>query len=459
MADPLTQNLVLSVTYFGILLGLGILIANLLKKRKIPDTLFLLLLGLCLGPTIYNNPAIQQFISVSLVNVNIMGNIPDFLRILALIMVVFTSMFNIGMRAFKSVGNTALNLAVAGVVFNTVVMGLIANLIFGFDIVLAFVLAAILSGTGTAVIYSFEDTLKGARRALNVVKVESILNSPLSVLVPFMLLELLSLQGGAFQPMEFLSAFWVQIGMGVGAGAILGLGAGRILKGMLREYSAIMLFAIALITYALSENVGGSGMLAVAVAGLISGMVIKRRKEEVRLFEDHLSEMLRISVFTLLGAQISLFLPLPIFMTIILFFLIMFFIRPVFLYPVLGKERKKFDRQDFLLMSFVTPRGLGAAAIIPIVAKAVAEMGYAIMAELMLNIVFMVILLSVLFSTLFGIISEKILEREHPDKRERKLKEEEENTPPSEPEPYLEVSPGEASPEGESPTQSKTVFI
>ncbi len=437
-------DLVLSVTYFGILLGLGVIIANLLKKAKIPDTFFLLLLGLLLGPTVYSHLAVTQFISVHLVDVSLMGNIPDFLRLLALIMVVFTSMFNLGIRAFKRVGNMALNIAVVGVIFNTVVMGFVANAIFGFDLGFSFILAAIISGTGTGVIFAFQDVLKGAKKALNVVKVESILNSPLSVLLPALILSFITLQkGSVLEPMEFLRGFWIMIGMGVGAGAILGLAAGRVLRGMLKRYSAIMIFAIALITYALAENVGGSGMLAVAVAGLISGIVIKKRRDDVQNFDDHLSEMLRISVFTLLGAQISLM--FEIFLPVLLFFLIMFFIRPIFLMPVLGKERKNFDRIDFLLMSFVTPRGLGAAAITPIIAAQITflaatalEAGKLTEAAMLtsvsnsiLNIVFLVILLSVIFSTVFGIIAEKMLEREHPSRRRKKLQEDKAENEPS----------------------------
>ena len=401
-------DLMLSVTYFGILLGLGIIAANLLKKARIPDTLFLLLIGLVLGPTLYMNPVVSEFISISLVDVSLMGNIPDFLRILALIMVVFTSMFNLGLRAFKRVGNTALNIALVGVVFNTLVMGLVASMVFGLDIMFSFVLAAVLSGTGTAVIFAFEDSLKSARKALNVLKVESILNSPLSVLFPVLILGLMSMSpGDIFEPMRYLSDFWVMVAVGVGVGAILGLAVSRVLHGMLKQYSALMLFAIALMTYALAENVGGSGMLAVAVAGLISGNVIKHRHDEVQNFDDHLSEMLRISVFTLLGAQITLFWNPVEFLMITLFFLIMFFMRPVFLFPALGRSRKNYDRREFLLMSFLTPRGISAAAMAPIVATAMIIAGFPLLGDLILRIIFMVILMSVLSSTLVAVIAER----------------------------------------------------
>ena len=47
----------------------------------------------------------------------------------------------------------------------------------------------------------------------------------------------------------------------------------------------------------------------------------------------------------------------------------MFFIRPVYLMPLLGKKRKTFDKTDLILMNFVSPRGLSAAAMAPLVAS------------------------------------------------------------------------------------------
>jgi cell volume regulation protein A len=408
-------DLVLSVTYFGILLGLGIIVANLLKKVSVPDTFFLLLLGLLLGPTVYMNPAITGYISTTLVDIEVMGNIPDFLRTLALIMVVFTGTFNLGLRTFQKFGNLAVKVAVMGVLFNTVVMGTIANALFGFDLLYSFLMAAVISGTCTSVVFAFEGSLKKAMNTLNVIKVESILNSPLSVLLPILFLDLVAIEPGAIiDPMQYLNQFWVMIAVGAGAGLILGLGITKVLKGMLKEYSALMLFAVALITYALAENVGGSGMLAVAVAGLISGNYIKEQHDEVQQFDDHLSEMLRISVFTLLGAQVTLFIGLEEFLTIFVFFMVLFFIRPVFLFPALGRGNKDFCRSDFILMSFVTPRGLSAAAMAPIVAGALITAGSPDLASRIMNIIFLVIILSVLFSTAVAIVMGRRLKDREP---------------------------------------------
>jgi cell volume regulation protein A len=395
-------DLTLTVAYFGILLGLGVILTSILKKRGIPDTFFLLLLGLVLGPTLYLNPYVMYYVNVVLVDVSKMGTVPDFLRLLALIFVVFTGTLNLGFKAFKRFSNMAVNLALIGVVFNTVVLGTVAHFMFGLEVVYSFLMAAVISGTCSSVMFAFEGVLKGSKKAMNILKVESIFNYPLSVLLPIIFLDFVAIESGALlDPMKYLSQFWLMIVAGVGTGLILGIGISKMLRSVIKGYTALLLFATALITYSLAETVGGSGMLAVAIAGLIAGDFAIPGARDVRLFDDHLSELLRISVFTLLGAQVALFMSPGDLLMAFLFFLVAFFIRPVFLIPILGKKRKDFDRRDFAMLSFVTPRGLSAAAMAPIVAASLLAAGQpAAIATKMVNIIFIVIMLSILFSSL-----------------------------------------------------------
>ncbi len=423
----------LTVTYFAILLGFGVLVANLLKKWNIPDTFFLLLLGLLFSPTFISHPAITQYMSIKLVDVQAMGNIPDFLRILALILVVFTGTFNLNFRIFKRYSAISLKLALMGVLLNTLILGVIAHFMFNIDLLFAFLFASVISGTGSGVIFAFEGALSRSRRALTIMKVESIFNSPISVLVPLILLDLLFLTPGAIiEPMKYITQFWLMITAGVGTGLIIGLSVSRIFKGIRDEYTPLLLFAIALITYALAIGVGGSGMLAVAVCGLVAGnfsISKKEEKEKIIRFEDQLSEMLRISVFTLLGAQVTLLIGIREMVMIFLFFMLVVILRPIFLLSMMGGLKNKFSRLDVMLMSFIAPRGLPAAAMVPIIAAAAISVGQPAMAETIVNIVFMVILLSVLFSTIVAKIgSMERFQKDHKKtEEEEKPKKEEEN--------------------------------
>jgi cell volume regulation protein A len=328
--------------------------------------------------------------------------------------VVFTGTFNLKWKVFKRFSDVSVNLAFVGVFFSTAFLGLFAHLLFGFEPIYALLLGAVVSGTGTGVLYAFEHSLSKSKKALTVIKVESIFNSPLTVLLPILFLDLVVLEPGAIiAPMTYLEDFWVMIVAGIGTGVVIGLIVSKIMKSMLKEYSSLALFAVALITYALAENVGGSGMLAVAICGLMAGNFIfkEQDKEEVKRFEDQLSEMLRISVFTMLGAQVLLPFDLNQLFIAFVFFIIVFISRPIFLIPTLGKQRKKFNRKDITLMSFVAPRGIAAAAMAPVIATVLAGIGAAEIGNQMVNIIFLVILFSVLFSTIVaGIMSTKYVQ-------------------------------------------------
>jgi len=438
-------DMVSIVTYFAFLLGFGVVVANLMKKVKIPDAFFLLLVGLAFGPTIWKNPAVTAYLDFTPVDVSAMSVVPDFLRTLALIMVVFSGAFNLDIKKLKKFSDISVNLAFVGVLFNTVVLGLIANLIFPLDLITSLLLGAIISGTAPSVVFTFEDSLKKQKDTLTILEVESVLNSPLCVLIPVLFLEIYAMAPGSIlEPNIYISQFWQMVAAGIGTGVVIGLAITKLLRGMLKEYSPLLIFSIALITYAMAENVGGSGMLAVATSGLIIGGLVFPHKEAVREFHDEMSEMLRISVFTLIGAQIYLYFSIGMLFRILLFFLLVLLARPVFVELLLRQSKMKTDFGDRFLLRFVAPRGIAAAAMAPIAAAVLGN-------ELILSIVFVVILLSVFSSTLAANLAstgrvsniEKMLEE-----RRSRAKTEIKRALPEEKEEYVEELLGEDKPKG-----------
>ncbi len=413
-------NITIAVTYFGFLLGTGILIASVFKKQRIPDAFFLLLTGLLLGPTVLSNPLLFPNVRVTLVDVNAMGTVPDFLRTLALILIVFIGTFNLRFKLFKRLSGISINLSFIGVVFSTVVMGVAAHFLLSLEWVYAFLLSSILSGTDTSILHTFDTLLSKSKKAASILKVESIFNSPLSVLIPVLLMDLIYLHSDTLlMPLRYLSQFWLMVAGGVGTGLIVGLITFKLLNRVLREYRPLLLLSIALISFALAENIGGSGMLSVAVCGLVAGNTISKGKDEIEVFEDQFSELLRISVFILLGAQVALSFSLLDIELISLFFVIMFVTRPLFVMPLIKKFKISTTRTDTLLMSFVSPRGLSAAAMAPVIGLALMNRGGGMIADKIINIVFIVIFLSVLFSTISAwLISRHVNEKDHDEEKE-----------------------------------------
>jgi cell volume regulation protein A len=387
-------DMVLIVTYFSFLLGFGVLVANVMKKVQIPDTFLLLLVGLMCGPTIWRNPAVLEYIDFIIVDVDAMSVVPDFLRVLALVLIVFVGAFNLNYKELKKFSDISVNIAFLVVLLNIIVIGAAAKLIFGFAWLHAFLIGAIISGTDASVVFTFEGTLKKHSNVLTVLKLESILNSPLSVLVPILILDLLARSPGTVvDPSLYMAQFWQMIVAGIGSGVVIGLAITKVLNRMLKEYSALIIFSIALLTFGLAESVGGSGMLAVAVSGFIVGNLGFPHKKKVSEFQNEFSDMLRISVFTLLGAQIFLDLNPFLLLVEFLFAIFVFVIRPIFVTYIAKDFTEEAGYEGFALLRFMGPRGIAAAAIAPIAAVALGD-------QLIMNLVFMVIFFSVLLSSI-----------------------------------------------------------
>jgi NhaP-type Na+/H+ or K+/H+ antiporter len=253
-----------------------------------------------------------------------------------------------------------------------------------------------------------EKALEKSKRSITLLKLESIFNTPISVLLPILFLDLVALQPGAIlEPMKYMSQFWQMIVAGVGTGIIIGFGFAKLIKRITSEYSVLMVLSISLITYALAEAVGGSGMLSVAICGLMVGNMTFRDRDDVKSFEDNFWEMLRISVLAMLGAEVALFMNWGQFAMALVFFAIVFFSRPLIVIPILGKTRNRMNIKDLVILSFIAPRGTDSAAIAPLVVAALVAAGSAGIATTIMNITVIIIILSILSSALIAVLASR----------------------------------------------------
>ena len=190
-----------------------------------------------------------------------MGDVPDFLRILALIIIVYAGSFNMRVRVFKKVSEPSLRLAFIGVLSTTILLALAAHFLFGLSWLASLILGAILGGTSSEVIIAFQDAIPKTSNTRDVLLAESILNSPLSVLIPLILFDIFTNQatgGNVSLSVFYLSKFWQMMSAGVGTGLIIGYATGRTMKFVEKELTPLLSFAVALVTYSLSVSVGGS---------------------------------------------------------------------------------------------------------------------------------------------------------------------------------------------------------
>src|SRR5215204_4473464 len=145
------------------------------------------------------------------------------------------------------------------------------------------------------------------RQALNV---EAGLNDGLSV--PFLALFLTLAEAEE----EHLSAdVWIrfaleQVGFGILVGVGVGLVGGRLVRWasqrgwMTDSFERLALLALAIIAWALADQIGGNGFIAAFVGGLVVGPTVERVGERVIRFTEAEGQLLNLSAFFIFGVLV-----------------------------------------------------------------------------------------------------------------------------------------------------------
>ncbi len=330
----------------------GIFLSMLAKKIKLPDTLLLLLGGMALSFIYYNGQPILSFPVPFLIGISI----------IALLMIVFDSASRLKKEALFNFSDEGLILALIFLFLNLLCLSFITHKLFSIEnFYLSLIFAVLMAGTAPDVALS---QLKGLRyKAVEVLRMESIINTPLTVLLPFIIIDLIR------SNLEIMSRFMQAFGpllqqfiTGIGAGVLIGV---IIFKIMGEKYSAIYsplgLIIAALLTYVLAENLGGNGVLAVAVFGLVFANSPIKQKFTLLHFESELALFMNILVFALIGLYINPPLSAAFFFKTILLFAAYLVIR--FVAVAITFRKSNYDLKEQLFMTLNTPKGIAVAVV------------------------------------------------------------------------------------------------
>ena len=227
---------------------------------------------------------------------------------IALAIVLFTDAARTNLRALRQ--NEALPLRLLGIGMPlTIALGTATAALVFTDLTLweAAILGTVLAPTDAALgqpVVSDPRVPVRMRQALNV---EAGLNDGLSV--PFLALFLTLAEAEE----EHLSAsLWIRFALEqIGFGVLVGVGVG-ILGGWLvsqasrrgwitESFQRLTLLTLALIAWALADNVGGNGFIAAFVGGLAIGPTVERVGERLIRFTEAEGQLLDLSVFFIFG--------------------------------------------------------------------------------------------------------------------------------------------------------------
>jgi potassium/hydrogen antiporter len=312
--------------------------------------------------------------------------------VIALVVILFDGGLHIGLARFGRSAVPILALGTVGTFATAGLVALAAHYLIGLTWITSGLIGAAIAPTDPAVTFSVLGVREIRGRAGTILEGEAGTNDPVGIALMVGMIELATRDDGNLDIVLEEFAIEMVIGLAVGiAGALLLLPVMRRVLLPNPTLYPIRVLAGAGIVYGLAAVAGGSGFLAVFVAGVLLGDVAAPRKGEIESFHSSLASLAEIAAFAVLGLSVgysdlddaSVWLE-----GIALAVLLVFVIRPLALAPLLSPVRLARGEKLFVVWG-------GLKGAVPILLGALAVLAGVDDAGRIYGIVFVVVLFSV----------------------------------------------------------------
>lgn len=366
----------------GLLLLISVFLSKFTAKIGVPSLVIFLIIGLVLDG--------GQFISPTITNYKIV----QYVSIFALIVIMFSGGLDTDIKQMKPIAKVGISLSTVGVVLTAFIVGMLIHFIFGFDLLLSLLLGSIVSSTDAAAVFSiFKSQDINIKNNLDsILELESATNDPMAYILVTSFIYAIIHPTVSVPFLIFL--FIKSLVLGLIGGYVLGRIFSKILARLKLSAEGlypVLLFAAALLSFAITEYIGGNGFLAVYIAAvLIGNCKIKYKKSQLNFF-DGLAWLMQILMFILLGVftspdeLLSTLIP-----SILIAMILIFVARPISVFVSLIPFKLDINSKAFLSWT-------GIKGAVPIVFAFYPLVDNIPGASILFNIVMVITLISVIF--------------------------------------------------------------
>ena len=360
----MNNEILISLTGIGVL---GILCQWFAWWARLPAILFLLLTGILIGPLtgLLHPDALFGEILFPLVS-------------LSVAVILFEGSLTLRFDEIKGLGPVVRNLISIGALITWCITAVAAQYLLGFPAELAWLFGAVVVVTGPTVILPMLRTVRPNARIANILRWEGIVIDPLGALLAVLVFEfIISSQSG-----DAMEKVMLSFGSVVVSGTIIGFISAHALGVVLRHhlipeylrnvFSLILVFAVFTLSDVIEHE---SGLLAVTVMGITLANMKNTNIDDILDFKESLSLLLISGLFIILAARVEFYhfnqIGWP---AVGVLAILMLVARPISVF--ISSIGSDLNFREKLLISWIGPRGIVAAAVASLFALRLEEAGY-----------------------------------------------------------------------------------
>ena len=387
----------LIIAIIGLLIFAAHLFSSIFSRRRIPDVLFLILIGLVLGPITH---------LVDSERLTLLGSI---LSAVTLVLILFESGIQLSFRNLKDSFRPSLKLTAFNFIISAIAVWLVAWQALKLDPIVSLMLGCVLGGTASAVVIPTVRQLRMSQKSATILILEAAIGNVFSIVLALALLEAIKSQHVEFGMIfgNIFSSFILATVIGLFGSVFWALILDKVRE---IKYSVLTTPAFVFIIYGVNEWMGYSGAIAALAFGIgmanIDGIynsllkkIIKKRPANLndteRALFSELVLLLKTFFFIYVGMSIQLYTWKPI--VIGLAGTVMLFILRVPVVRLAISRKDQIPDKELMYMSAIDPKGLTAAVLATQALAYIPDLETGLFVR---NIVFSVILFSIVINSI-----------------------------------------------------------
>lgn len=387
----------LIIAIIGLLIFAAHLFSSIFSRRRIPDVLFLIIIGLCIGPLTH---------WVDSEKLTLLGSI---LSAVTLVLILFESGIQLGFKTLKDSFRPSLKLTALNFILSAIAVWLVAWIALKIDPIISLMLGCVLGGTASAVVIPTVRQLRMSQKSATILILEAAIGNVFSIVLALALLEAIKSQHVEFGMIfgTIFSSFILATVIGLMGSIFWALILDKVRN---IKYSVLTTPAFVFIIYGVNEWMGYSGAIAALAFGVgmanIDGIYNKLLKKVFKKKPANLNDteralfselvlLLKTFFFVYVGMSIQLNAWLPIMVGLGITVLLFTIRIPAVRFAISRKDQ--IPDKELMYMSAITPKGLTAAVLATQAVAYIPDMAVGVFIR---NVVFSVILFSIVINSI-----------------------------------------------------------